>query len=59
LHTDFVANARHELRTPLAAVMGYVETLEADKVGSDAITRGRFLAIIWREAERMTPSLRV
>jgi two-component system, OmpR family, phosphate regulon sensor histidine kinase PhoR len=52
-HTDFVANASHELRTPLAAVLGYVETLEDDKVGIDAITRGRFLAIIRREAERM------
>ncbi len=52
-HTDFVANASHELRTPLAAVLGYVETLEDDKAGGDAITRGRFLAIIRREAERM------
>ncbi len=52
-HTDFVANASHELRTPLAAVLGYVETLAEDKAGGDSMTRGRFLGIIRREAERM------
>ncbi len=29
--TDFVANVSHELRTPIAAIMGYSETLLADR----------------------------
>jgi two-component system phosphate regulon sensor histidine kinase PhoR len=46
--TEFVANISHELRTPIAAIMGYAETLEGEPaVGSgdakmmvDAILRG-------------------
>jgi two-component system, OmpR family, phosphate regulon sensor histidine kinase PhoR len=52
-HADFVANASHELRTPIAAILGYVETLEDLKAGGDAETRARFLTIISREARRM------
>jgi two-component system phosphate regulon sensor histidine kinase PhoR len=52
-HADFVANASHELRTPLAAVLGYVETLGNPKAGGDEETRGRFLATIRHEAQRM------
>ncbi|MBA2321283.1 MAG: PAS domain-containing protein [Deltaproteobacteria bacterium] len=29
--TDFVANVSHELRTPLTAIMGFVETLTAER----------------------------
>ena len=52
-HADFVANAGHELRTPLSAILGYVETLEDPKAGGDEAIRTRFLGIIRHEAERM------
>src|SRR3569623_835185 len=28
MRADFIANARHELRTPLAALLGFIETLQ-------------------------------
>jgi two-component system phosphate regulon sensor histidine kinase PhoR len=50
---DFVANASHELRTPLAAILGFIETLDDEKAGGDAEVRGRFLAVMLKEARRM------
>ena len=43
----------HELSTPLAAIIGYIETLaeEGDKV--DAATAARFHATVLREARRL------
>ncbi len=52
-HTDFVANASHELLTPLAAIIGFVETLEDGGPAVDAAAEKRFLGIILREARRM------
>ena len=52
LHRDFVANASHELKTPLAAVAGFIETLQ-HSARSDEAARERFLGIMAREAERM------
>ena len=43
----------HELRTPLAAIIGYVETLKDPKAGDNEATRLRFLDIIAKEANRM------
>jgi two-component system phosphate regulon sensor histidine kinase PhoR len=51
--TDFVANASHELRTPIAAIIGFVETLSDRAAGDDAATRERFLGIMGTEARRM------
>lgn len=52
-HADFVANASHELRSPLASLIGFIETLRGPASG-DAAARERFLAIMHTEAMRMT-----
>jgi two-component system phosphate regulon sensor histidine kinase PhoR len=49
---DFVANATHELRSPLAALIGFIETLRGPASG-DATARDRFLGIMQAEAQRM------
>lgn len=50
---DFVANASHELRSPLSALIGLIETLRGPAV-DDAAARERFLSIMHTEALRMT-----
>jgi two-component system phosphate regulon sensor histidine kinase PhoR len=50
--TDFVANATHELRSPLAALIGFIETLRGP-ARDDSEARDRFLAIMSGEARRM------
>ena len=52
MRRDFVANVSHELKTPLTALMGFIETLSG-RAAEDAEARGRFLAIMAREADRM------
>jgi two-component system, OmpR family, phosphate regulon sensor histidine kinase PhoR len=49
---DFVANASHELRSPLTVVSGYLETLGQDAALDDEL-RGP-VAEMQRQAERMT-----
>jgi two-component system phosphate regulon sensor histidine kinase PhoR len=53
LRRDFVANVSHELKTPLAAIQGFVETLQDDPEMPPA-TRQRFLERIARQTERLT-----
>jgi two-component system phosphate regulon sensor histidine kinase PhoR len=50
---DFVANASHELRSPLSSLIGFIETLRGPAMDDDA-TRERFLAVMHTEAQRMT-----
>ncbi len=49
---EMVANIGHELRTPLSAILGYVETLERSPEVSDT-ERARFLGVIDRNARRL------
>lgn len=49
---DFVANASHELATPLTAIKGFTETL-LDGALEDPTLRLKFLNIIHTEATRM------
>ena len=53
MRVDFVANASHELKTPLASLLGYIETLRDDETAADAALRARFLTIMAGEASRM------
>ena len=52
LRRDFVANASHELRTPIAAVRSATETLHSGALG-DPVAAGRFVDIIDRNAQRL------
>lgn len=58
MRVDFVANASHELLTPLAAVKGFIETLDDPAAGDDPATRSRFLGIMATETDRMQALVR-
>ncbi len=49
---DFVANVSHELKTPVASIKGFVETLLEGRV-DDPADRRRFLEIIGRQSDRL------
>ncbi len=52
MRQDFVANVSHELKTPITAIRGMVETLIDDPEAPQTIQR-RFLEKVLRQAERM------
>lgn len=52
MRQDFVANVSHELRSPIASLIGFIETLQGP-AKSDAEARDRFLSIMADESHRM------
>src|ERR1700754_3399489 len=52
MRADFVANASHELHTPLAALSGFIDTLQGP-ARDDPKARERFLGIMHAQATRM------
>jgi two-component system phosphate regulon sensor histidine kinase PhoR len=52
LRRDFVANASHELRTPVAAIVGVADTLAAG-AAEDPEARKSFIDILSRHARRL------
>lgn len=52
MRTDFIANAGHELRTPLAAILGFIETLQGH-AKDDPEAQDRFLGIMQSQTERL------
>lgn len=52
MRRDFVANVSHELKTPLAAISGFVETMLDDPAMPDSV-RNRFLERARQQAGRL------
>jgi two-component system phosphate regulon sensor histidine kinase PhoR len=52
MRADFVANASHELKTPIAGLLGFIETLRGP-ARDDEVARERFLGIMGEQADRM------
>ena len=52
VRTDFVANVTHEIRTPLTAVIGYLETLQAGALENPEDAK-RFTDIMLKQARRL------
>ncbi len=52
LRSDFIANASHEIKTPLASLLGFIETLQG-AARHDEDARDRFLQVMATQAARM------
>ncbi|MEM8979229.1 MAG: ATP-binding protein [Pseudomonadota bacterium] len=52
LRRDFVGNVSHELKTPLTALLGFIETLKG-AARQDPVASERFLTLMEDEATRM------
>lgn len=51
--TDFVANASHELRTPISTIRAAIETLQSIDLDADREHAVRFLGVIDRQSRRL------
>ncbi|MEN9974767.1 MAG: hypothetical protein RLZZ282_773 [Verrucomicrobiota bacterium] len=54
IRKDFVANASHELRTPMAIINGYLENLLDDDLLNDPTTARAFLTIMRKHSDRIS-----
>ena len=54
MRKDFVANASHELRTPMAIINGYLENLLDDHMLEDPDMTRRFLTVMRKHADRIS-----
>ena len=52
MRVDFIANVSHELKTPLASLVGFIETLQGP-AREDEEARTKFLAIMQKQSTRM------
>jgi two-component system phosphate regulon sensor histidine kinase PhoR len=52
IRVDFVANVTHEIRTPLTAIIGYLETIKAGTINNIDETK-RFVDISLKQAQRL------
>lgn len=54
LRRELVANISHDLRTPLASMLGYLETLTIKEQQLDEDSRAQYLKIVSRHGERLS-----
>ncbi|WP_258101863.1 sensor histidine kinase [Marinoscillum pacificum] len=54
LRRELIANISHDLRTPLAILQGYIETLEMKDQSLAEEERKKYLNIIWNSSERLS-----